>query len=95
MIHPDDFEVTRQEWSTVLATGTLYQAEFRLKHQADQTYRWFLSRAIAVRDEQGQIVQWFGTSTDIEAFRRTQAEREFGCHCLEVITAVTGVAQCF
>ena len=76
VIHPDDFEMTSEMWRTALATGTPYQAEFRLKHWAAQTYRWFLSRAIAIRDEEGQIVQWFGTSTDIEEFRRAQAERE-------------------
>ncbi|MBW4463595.1 MAG: PAS domain S-box protein [Nodosilinea sp. WJT8-NPBG4] len=76
VIHPDDFEITSELWRTALATGTPYQAEFRLKHCAAQTYRWFLSRAIAIRDEQGQIVQWFGTSTDIEELRRAQAQRE-------------------
>jgi PAS domain S-box-containing protein len=76
VIHPDDFAMTSERWQTALATGAPYQAEFRLKHRAAQTYHWFLSRAIAIRDEQGQIVQWFGTSTDIEEFRRAQAERE-------------------
>ncbi|HEY9909565.1 MAG TPA: ATP-binding protein [Thermosynechococcaceae cyanobacterium] len=76
VIHPDDFEATSNLWRTALTTGTAYQAELRLKHQAQDTYRWFLSRAIAIRNEQGQIVQWFGTSTDIEEFRRAQAERE-------------------
>ncbi|MBD1938890.1 PAS domain S-box protein [Microcoleus sp. FACHB-68] len=76
IMHPDDFEATRQLWSTALAMGTPYQAEFRLMQQADNTYRWFLSRAMAIYDEQGQIVQWFGTSTDIEEFRRAQVERE-------------------
>ncbi|MBD1894363.1 PAS domain S-box protein [Coleofasciculus sp. FACHB-129] len=76
VIHPDDFEMTSEMWRTALATEIPYQVEFRLKHWATQTYRWFLSRAIPIRDEQGQIVQWFGTSTDIEEFRRAQAERE-------------------
>ncbi|MBD1833287.1 PAS domain S-box protein [Cyanobacteria bacterium FACHB-472] len=76
VIHPDDFEMTSQMWRAALATGIPYQAEFRLKHRDAQTYCWFLSRAIAIRDEEGQIVQWFGTSTDIEEFRRAQAERE-------------------
>ncbi|MEP0874018.1 ATP-binding protein, partial [Trichocoleus desertorum AS-A10] len=76
MMHPDDFEATIALWQMALTTGAPYQAEFRLKHGAAQTYHWFLSRAIAIRDEQGQIVQWFGTSTDIEEFRRAQAERE-------------------
>ncbi|MBD2121839.1 PAS domain S-box protein [Trichocoleus sp. FACHB-262] len=76
MIHPDDFEATIALWQMALATGAPYQAEFRLKHGVAQTYHWFLARAIAIRDDQGQIVQWFGTSTDIEEFRRAQAERE-------------------
>jgi PAS domain S-box-containing protein len=76
VIHPDDFEIASQLWSTALVTGIPYQAEFRLKHSSDNTYRWFLSRAIPIRDEQGQIVQWFGTSTDIEEFRRAQTQRE-------------------
>ncbi|MBD2542242.1 PAS domain S-box protein [Coleofasciculus sp. FACHB-SPT36] len=76
VIHPDDFEMTSEMWRTALATEIPYQVEFRLKHWATQTYRWFLSRAIPIRDEQGEIVQWFGTSTDIEEFRRAQTERE-------------------
>ncbi|MBD1903705.1 PAS domain S-box protein [Trichocoleus sp. DQ-A3] len=76
VIHPDDFEMTSQMWRTALATETPYQVEFRLKHWATQTYRWFLSRAIPIRNEPGEIVQWFGTSTDIEEFRRAQTERE-------------------
>jgi PAS domain S-box-containing protein len=76
VIHPDDFEMTGERWRTALTTETPYQAEFRLKHWTTETYHWFLSRAIAIRDAQGQIVQWFGTSTDIEEFRRAQAERE-------------------
>jgi PAS domain S-box-containing protein len=77
VIHPSDFAITRELWRTALITGTSYQAEFRLKCQADDTYRWFLSRAIGIRDEQGQIVQWFGTSTDIEEFRRAQAAQKY------------------
>ncbi|MBD2247448.1 PAS domain S-box protein [Nostoc sp. FACHB-888] len=76
VIHPDDFEIASQLWNTALVTGIPYQAEFRLKHSSDNIYRWFLSRAIPIRDQQGQIVQWFGTSTDIEEFRRAQTQRE-------------------
>ncbi|MBD2087740.1 PAS domain S-box protein [Coleofasciculus sp. FACHB-542] len=88
VIHPDDFEMTSERWRTALATGTPYQAEFRLKHLAAQTYRWFLSRAIAIRNEQGQIVQWFGTSTDIEEFRRAQTEREQLLHQEQIARVV-------
>ncbi len=65
VIHPDDFEPTYEVWGTSLATGTLYQTEFRLKNISDRQYRWFLCRAIPIRDVAGQIVQWYGTLTDI------------------------------
>jgi PAS domain S-box-containing protein len=40
----------------------------------DGEYRWFLSRAIPIRDEKGKVLRWFGTNTDIT--ERRQAERE-------------------
>ncbi len=73
VIHPDDFEPTYEVWGTSLATGALYQTEFRLKYISDGQYRWFLCRAIPIRDVAGQIVQWYGTLTDIT--ERKQAEK--------------------
>jgi PAS domain S-box-containing protein len=54
------------------ATGELYEIEYRLKDGQTGTYRWFLARAMPVRDETGHIVRWFGTSTDIEDQKRTE-----------------------
>lgn len=64
-LHPDDRERVVKAWEQSLATGTPYQLEVRHR-RADGKYRWFLSRGVPVRDEQGRIARWYGTKTDIE-----------------------------
>jgi len=64
-IHPDDRAQTMAAWAEAAARG-LFSVEHRTYHAADGTYRWFQSRAIPVRDGDGRIVEWFGTSTDID-----------------------------
>jgi PAS domain S-box-containing protein len=72
-IHPEDLPATHETWTAALAAGENYQAEFRVR-RADGDYRWFLTRALPVRDEQGRIVRWFGTCTDINDRRMMQDE---------------------
>ena len=57
------------------STGDPVESELRLR-AADGKYRWFLVRAVALRDERGKIVKWYGTSTDIEERKRAEEERE-------------------
>lgn len=64
MFHPEDEERARGLWSHSLATGEPYHIEYRLRHRSGE-YRWVIGRAQCVRDEQGRIVRWFGTCTDI------------------------------
>lgn len=64
-IHPEDLPNCLQRWQVSLATGDYFEVEFRLKG-ADGTYRWYLARATAGRDADGEIIKWFGTNTDIE-----------------------------
>ena len=71
-MHPDDIESIYAQWSAALASLTTYQVEMRIKRASDDTYRWFLVRAVPIRNEQGQVIQWYGTSTDIDD--RKQAE---------------------
>src|SRR5215469_4439120 len=42
----------------------------------DGVYRWFLARAVPMRDARGKIVRWYGISTDIEDRKRAEQERE-------------------
>jgi PAS domain S-box-containing protein len=69
--HPDDKKGMLQKWSAIRESGTRGGLEARLR-RFDGEYRWFLFRAEPLRDESGNIVKWYGSSTDIED--RKQAE---------------------
>jgi PAS domain S-box-containing protein len=60
-----------EKWRACLATGDVFEMEVPL-HGADGRYRWFLTRAIPVRDAAGKVVRWFGTSTDTSAMREAR-----------------------
>lgn len=73
-VHPADRQLAIDRWNHSLQTGEPYEIEYRFRSQAGD-YRWFLGRALPVRDEAGQIVRWFGTCTDINEAKRMAAER--------------------
>lgn len=76
LLHPDDRVVAAERWARSLETGDPYEVEFRLRNGSSSEYRWHLSRAMAQRDDEGRILRWFGTNTDIEDRRRAEAELE-------------------
>jgi PAS domain S-box-containing protein len=63
-VHPDDRASSGLAYQSAIQTGTPYETEFRARRH-DGAYRWFLARAIPVRDTDGAIVRWVGTNTDI------------------------------
>ncbi len=69
VLHPDDLQRTQKVWQRSLETGEPYQIEYRLKRY-DGAYRWFLGRALPLRDEESNILKWFGTCTDVDDQRR-------------------------
>jgi PAS domain S-box-containing protein len=71
-IHPDDYQHTLTVWHHARASGEPFEIECRLRNGKTGDYRWFLGRAMPVRDETGQIIKWFGTSTDIEDQKRIE-----------------------
>lgn len=74
-IHPEDKERTIARWRHSLETGEPYEIEYRFRG-TDGVYRWFLGKATPLRNEAGQIVEWFGTATDISERKRLEEERE-------------------
>ncbi|WP_164021392.1 ATP-binding protein [Pyxidicoccus trucidator] len=68
-IHPEDQPRVSERWRETLRTGDPYDMEYRMR-RADGQYRWFLVRALPMRDEQGHVVKWFGTATDVDDARR-------------------------
>ena len=69
-LHPDDVAAEKITWKESLATGKPYQTEVRFKRAADGVYKWHLARALAMKDERGRIVKWFGSCTDIDEYKR-------------------------
>jgi PAS domain S-box-containing protein len=64
LLHKDDLKITQDSWNNSVRTGEVYQVEHRVMLK-DGTYRWYLSRGIPQKDENGNIIKWFGTATDI------------------------------
>lgn len=71
--HPDHVDRVEKRFRDHLQAGQPWEDTFPLRG-ADGEYRWFLSRAMPIRDAKGNIVRWFGTNTDIEDAKRLQEE---------------------
>ncbi len=78
VVHPADRPAARIRWATAVGLGSPYMSEHRVR-AADGRYRWFLVRAEPVHDERGELIQWFGSATDVhdqrvtlEAFRESE-----------------------
>jgi PAS domain S-box-containing protein len=69
-LHPDDLPRCREIWGKSLATGQPYQIEYRIRNRTGE-YRWHLGRALATRNEAGEIVRWYGSFTDIHEQKLT------------------------
>lgn len=63
--HADDLAIAEPKWNHSLATGDEYLTEYRCK-SASGEWRWMLGRAMPMRDENGNILKWYGTCTDIK-----------------------------
>ena len=72
-VHPDDRPHMQERWQAAIATQRYYEAEFRLRGY-DGEYRWFLGQAQARRDASGQLLKWYGTSTDVHQLRVLQEQ---------------------
>ncbi len=73
-VHPDFAERVLAKYWAMMGAGEPWEDTFPLR-AADGTYRWFLSRAVPIRDEAGNIVRWFGTNTDVTEQRAAQDVR--------------------
>lgn len=74
-VHPDDRDGVRKIWDGARERGE-FHADYRISHISEGRYRWFQTRATPVRDEDGAIVEWLGTSTDVDDLRQLQKRQE-------------------
>ena len=87
---PDCLAALEQLWQQCRASGEALELEVPIR-SASGEFRWFLVRANAVRDADGQLVRWFGTSTDVDQVKRAQEALRDETAALELVNR-TGTA---
>ena len=97
MFHPDDQERAWAVWRACLASGDPYEIEYRLRHRSGD-YRWTLGRAMAVRDDEGNIVRWIGTCTDIDGTKNIAEQnailsRELSHRIKNIFAVIAGLVS--
>ncbi|WP_119680857.1 PAS domain S-box protein [Indioceanicola profundi] len=70
--HPDHLERATENYKKAIAAGEAWEDTFPLRGR-DGNFRWFLSRALPVRDRRGRVVRWLGTNTDVTEQRAAEA----------------------
>ncbi len=88
VLHPEDRNKALPYWRHCVETGERFQTEYRLRTSSGE-YRWFLARGVPIRDEQGRITRWYGTSTDIDDSKRAE-ERLRQAQKLESVGLLAG-----
>ncbi|CAN5499658.1 hypothetical protein BH23BAC1_BH23BAC1_24890 [soil metagenome] len=73
VIHPDDLKMIQKLWKISLKKNIPYEVECRYWNFKNQAYYWHLTRATPVKDE-GELIQWVGTSTEIQKLKDTEDE---------------------
>jgi formate hydrogenlyase transcriptional activator len=69
--HPDDLQRHERKWLACVRTCEVFEDEVRFR-RADGQYRWHLQRGVPLRDEDGNILKWYGVLTDIEDRKRAE-----------------------
>ena len=72
VVHPEDIKSTVDAWQHTINSGQTHEIEHRLL-QRDGSYKWHLSRTTPVHDQEGRVAKWYGTSTEIEYQKKTEA----------------------
>jgi len=68
-VHPEDIDALHAQWTGALAQGVSYTAEYRLLLK-DGGHRWMMVRGVPIEGDDGAVLRWYGTSTDIDAQKR-------------------------
>lgn len=74
-VYPDDRARARQAWARARRRGAM-SVEYRVRRAADGAWLWHASRAVAVRDHAGHVVEWLGATTDIQTIKELHARQE-------------------
>lgn len=75
LVHPEDRARVSEAWQECLTTGKNYDIDYRFRYN-DGSYRWLWVVAVPLKDREGKIVRWYGTSSDIDAPKQLEEQRE-------------------
>ncbi|MCD9855389.1 PAS domain-containing protein [Epilithonimonas sp. JDS] len=77
ILHPDDVDKAMKVWKTSQKNKTGYEIEYQFKdREKENGYRWFLGKAVPIKNDQGEVIQWIGTCTDIDEFKQFQQQKD-------------------
>ena len=91
-VHPEDLPSVVEKWLTDFAAGEPFEDEMRLR-RTDGEYRWFLVRTAPLRDEEGNIVKWYGTGADITERKQAEENLKATSEQLRALSARLGSAR--
>jgi PAS domain S-box-containing protein len=99
LFHPDDMQNIKGAWQTVLSEPKAGEVEVRMR-RFDGEYRWHLIRAHPLLDDHGNVIQWYGTNTDLEdrriaeqALRKTQSQLAYVTRVTTLNEMVASIAH--
>ena len=72
--HPDHLDLVKTKWTENVESGEIFEMTFPLRSKSGE-FRWFLTRAVPLRDESGKIIRWLGTNTDITEQRQNELRK--------------------
>ncbi len=75
-LHPDDYPRRTEAWRKAHEDGDAFEIEARMRRH-DGVFRWFLLRAVPLKDAAGRVVEWFGSGTDIDERKRSEENLRF------------------
>lgn len=74
-VHPGDRERARDAWRAAVHEG-VFDVEYRIGLIGSDRYRWFQTRATPIRNEEHGVIEWLGTSTDVDELRQTRERQK-------------------
>ncbi len=75
VLHPEDAPAAAAHWQSCVQAGIFYEIEYRVRTH-DGRYAWVLARGVPKRDDQGNILRWYGTCTDIDDRKIAESRRD-------------------
>jgi PAS domain S-box-containing protein len=93
LLHPDDVDRAGRVWRSCVTTGAPYRVEVRTFHAADHTYRWCVTNARPLQDDEGRILKWHGTVVDMHDWKQAQEELRNTQEKLAHVTRVMTIGE--